>query len=126
MSITFARGSVLVCVAALTVSVGTSQPPSPAAPEPQPTRRATPWVGPPLSVAPAPRPAVAGPGLILLDPKVGPSSPTPLDRADYTAFPDLKPPTVERKEVRKADGTVEIVIEEKGAVPLPELPPLAD
>ena len=51
--------------------------------------------------------------------------PTKWSRPDYTAFPDLKPPTSERKEVKKADGTTVIVVEEKGVVPLPEIPALA-
>jgi hypothetical protein len=46
-------------------------------------------------------------------------------RPYYTAFPDLKPPTFEKKEIKKPDGTVVIELEEKGAVPLPALPELA-
>jgi hypothetical protein len=39
-----------------------------------------------------------------------------------TAFPDIKPPTVEAKAVKKPDGTTKVVYEEKLIVPLPRLP----
>lgn len=44
--------------------------------------------------------------------------------AVYTAFPNLKAPTYERKKVTKPDGTIDIIEEEKGYVPLPRLPAL--
>lgn len=50
---------------------------------------------------------------------------TPHDRPYYTAFPDLKPPTYERKVVKNPNGTKTETIEEKGGVPLPPLPALA-
>lgn len=46
-------------------------------------------------------------------------------RKEFTAFPDIKAPTVERKEVTKPDGTIETVIEERGVVPLPAMPTIA-
>lgn len=52
-------------------------------------------------------------------PPVRPERPAPLID---TAFPDLKPPVIERKEVKQPDGTFKLVVEEKGAVPLPPLP----
>jgi hypothetical protein len=46
-------------------------------------------------------------------------------RPSFTAFPDLQPPTVERKEVKNPGGPPKVVIEEKGVVPLPPLPVVA-
>jgi hypothetical protein len=46
-------------------------------------------------------------------------------RPAYTAFPDLKPPISEQVKVNKADGSVETVVVEKGAVPLPPWPTAA-
>jgi hypothetical protein len=43
-------------------------------------------------------------------------------RPHYTAFPKLKPPTIERKTVKTPDGGTQVVFEEKGVVPLPALP----
>jgi len=51
---------------------------------------------------------------VVFDPKKTPPS--------YTAFPDLKPPTYEKKTTKNSDGMIVVVEEEKGVVPLPGLP----
>jgi hypothetical protein len=54
-----------------------------------------------------------------------PESPPEKPRPSYTAFPDLKPPTIERKQVINPDGTPQTVLVEKDAVPLPPWPTMA-
>jgi hypothetical protein len=46
-------------------------------------------------------------------------------RPAYTAFPDLKPPTVERVEAKEFDGRRTLELVEKDAVPLPPWPAAA-
>jgi hypothetical protein len=46
-------------------------------------------------------------------------------RPYYTAFPALKSPTQERKEVKSPDGTTQIVFEETNPIRYPALPVLA-
>lgn len=107
------RASLLCLVAAFAVSTGSGQRPS-LSDEKQPDKK-----GPPNPTdPPATEPKGGFPKFKL--------PPTPFDYGDYTAFPDLKPPTVERKKVAGPNGVVDFVVEEKDVVPLPPLPKLAD
>jgi hypothetical protein len=74
-----------VFVVALSISVGSGQPPADKKPESKPQQ---------------------SPG-------------------SYTAFPDLKPPTTERAEVRNPDGTTRTVVVEKNPITLPPWPKVA-
>jgi hypothetical protein len=49
-----------------------------------------------------------------------------LAKTYFTAFPDLKPPTYERKAITKPDGTPGFVVEEKDVLRFPRLPVLPD
>lgn len=98
------RTLLLLSVAAFAVSVGSGQPPTV-----------------PIPVEPITDPF--DPAEVPKQPKVSVKiPPTPYDYKGYTAFPDLKPPTREHK--REPNGMV--TVEEKGVVPLPPLPVLAD